>query len=222
LDINVDLYRDDGLAVCTKMPRQIENIKKKICKIFTDNNLKITIEANLKTVDFLDITMDLRSCIHKYYRKPNNTPLYVHKENNHPPSITKNIPKIINRRLSSTSSNEASFNEAIPAYQEALDNSGYNYKLKYKPPQKDTSNNNSRNKHHRKRNISWFNPPYSENVSTNIGKKFLNLIDRCFPSGHQLHKLLNCNTVKISYSCMPNMKQIISNHNKSTMRRINP
>jgi hypothetical protein len=102
------------------MPRQIENIKKKICKIFTNNKLKITIEANLKTVDFLDITMDLKSDIHKPYMKPNNTTLYVCKESNHPPSITKNIPKSINIRLSSISSNEASFNEAVPAYQETL------------------------------------------------------------------------------------------------------
>ena len=136
LDINVGLYRDDGLAVCTKTPRQIENMKKKICKIFANSKLKITIEANLKTVDFLDITMDLKSGIHKPYMKPNNTPLYVHKESNHPPNITKNIPESINRRLSAISSNETSFNEAAPAYHKGLENSGYDYRLKYKPPQK--------------------------------------------------------------------------------------
>ena len=47
LDINVGLYRDDGLAVCNKTPQQIEQIKKQICKVFSNNNLKITIEANL-------------------------------------------------------------------------------------------------------------------------------------------------------------------------------
>ena len=109
LDINVGLYRDDGLAVVKKTPKQIENIKKEICKIFTKNNLKITIEANMKTVDFLDITMDLNSCIHKPFMKPNNTPLYVHKDSNHPKNIIKNIPKGINRRLSMISSNKTIF-----------------------------------------------------------------------------------------------------------------
>ena len=98
--------------------------------------------------------MDLRYGIHKPFMKPNNTPLYVHKESNHPPSITRNIPESINRWLSSISSNEASFNEAIPAYQQALDNSGYNYRLKYNPLQKDTNNDNASNNHCRKRNIA--------------------------------------------------------------------
>ena len=34
LGINVGLYRDDGLAVSNKTPRQTEIIKKEICKIF--------------------------------------------------------------------------------------------------------------------------------------------------------------------------------------------
>ena len=31
LDIEVGLYRDDGLATCSKSPRQVEHIKKKMC-----------------------------------------------------------------------------------------------------------------------------------------------------------------------------------------------
>ena len=153
--------------------------------------------------------------------KPNNTPLYVHQESNHPPNILKNIPESINRRLSTISSDETMFNNAAPAYQEALKNSGYKYKLKYDPAPK-ANNENTNNKRSRKRNITWFNPPYSENVATNIGKKFLFLIDRCFPPGHQLHKLLNRNNVKISYSCMPNMKQIINNHNRTITEKEAP
>ena len=55
--------------------------------------------------------------------------------------------------------------------------------------------------------------PFSKNVSTNIGHKFLAL-DKHFPKDHKLRKILNCNTIKISYSCMNNTKQIIDNHNK--------
>ena len=222
LNINVGIYRDDGLAVCNKSPRETENIKKEICKIFKENHLKITIDANLKTVDFLDITMDLRTGIHKPFMKENNTPLYVHRESNHPPSILKNIPKSINKRLSSISSNESEFKKAAPAYQEALTKSGYDLKLVYNSPNDNPTEENTNNKRSRKRNVTWFNPPYSENVSTNIGQTFLKLIDKCFPPGHQLHKLLNRNTLKLSYCCMPNIKQIISKQNKTIQRKTEP
>jgi len=42
------LYKDDGLRVSNKIPKEIENIKKDVCKIFSENGLKITIEANKK------------------------------------------------------------------------------------------------------------------------------------------------------------------------------
>ena len=48
-------------------------IKKQICKIFAENNLKISIEANYKSTNFLDITMDLRTGEYKPYTIPNNT-----------------------------------------------------------------------------------------------------------------------------------------------------
>ena len=70
LDINVGLYRDDGLATRTKSPKQVEAIKKEMCKIFKHNSLQITIEANKKkVVDFLDIKLDLRTAINKPYKK---------------------------------------------------------------------------------------------------------------------------------------------------------
>ena len=43
---NIGLYRDDGLAVFNKSPREIENIKKHICRTFSDHNLKITITSS--------------------------------------------------------------------------------------------------------------------------------------------------------------------------------
>ena len=87
LDVNVGLYRDDGLATCTKTPKQVEAIKKEMCKIFKRNSLQITIEANKKVVDFLDITLDLRTEIYKPYKKPNSNLTYIHKQSNHPPSL---------------------------------------------------------------------------------------------------------------------------------------
>ena len=48
-------------------------------------------------------------------------------------------------------------------------------------------------------------------------KEFLTLIDKK-KKERTLHKLINRNTVKISYSTMNNMKQEISNHNKSSLK----
>ena len=38
-------------------------------------------------------------------------------------------------------------------------------------------------------------------------------IDDCVPPGHPLRKIINRNTIKMSYRCMPNMGQVISRHN---------
>lgn len=116
---NIGLYRDDGLAAFNAKPREMEKIKKGICKVFRDNDLKITVEANITKVNFLDVTLDLRSEKFYPYMKEGNIPLYDHKESNHPPSILKNIPKSINKRLSEISSDKESFDSAKGVYQEA-------------------------------------------------------------------------------------------------------
>ena len=66
------LYRDDGLAVCKVTPKQIEKTKQEVSEIFKANGLKITIEANKKTINFLDVTLDLASGSYKPFMKPNN------------------------------------------------------------------------------------------------------------------------------------------------------
>ena len=66
---------------------------------------------------------------------------------------------------------------------------------------------------HRKRNIIWFNPPYSANDVTKVGKYFLSLLDKHFPPRNKFYKIFNRNIVKISYSYLPNMKTIINSHN---------
>ena len=57
---------------------------------------------------------------------------YINIESNHPPSIIKQLPLSIKSRLSSLSSPEEIFNDSVIPYQDALDKSGYKYKLKYK------------------------------------------------------------------------------------------
>ena len=65
--------------------------------------------------------------------------------------------------------------------------------------------------------ITWFNPPFSMNVATNIGKNFFSLLNECFPKNIKLHKIIHKNTIKLSYSCMANMRQKIDNHNREIM-----
>ena len=121
MNFNGGLYRDDGLGICFGTRRQNENFKKEICDLFRKNNLKITVEVNMKVIDFLDITLDLAENTYKPFLKPNNTLLYVKRDSNHPPDILKNIPESVNRRLSAISSDENQFKENINPYAEALE-----------------------------------------------------------------------------------------------------
>ena len=154
-------------------------------------------------------------CMFKPYMKPNDVPLYVHKNSNHPPSITKNIPEAINKRLSALSSDDQTFSTISPIYQEALKKSGYDYKLRYKP----TEQYKKRNCRSRKREIVWFNPPYSTAVKTNVGAKFLQLVDKHFPKTNPLSKIINRQKTKLSSKTTPNMKKIISSHNVKITRK---
>jgi len=124
-------------------------------------------------------------------------------------SIINQLPKSIESRLNKLSSNKNIFIEASKHYQTALNTCGYDYKLQHK-----VHENKQTNKNKRKRNILWFNPPYSKNVSTNIGKRFFQLIQKHFPKTHKWHKIFNRNNLKISYSCMPNIRSIINTHNQ--------
>ena len=63
----------------------------------------------------------------------------------------------------------------------------------------------------------WFNPSFSKNVATKIGRYFLNLINKHFPRDHKLHKIFNTNSVKVSYSYMPNVKSAINSHNRKML-----
>ena len=164
-------------------------------------------------VNFLDVTFDLSSGTYKPYMKPNNKLLYVLRLSNHPPAMLKNIPQNIKKWLSYISSTKQVFNEPIAPYQQALEESGYDYKLKCDPQARRAT----RKSKARKRKIAWYNPPWDSNVKTNLGRKFLPLVDKCFPKHHPLNKIFNRHTLKFSYSCMPNMKAVISSHNKNIL-----
>ena len=82
------------------------------------------------------------------------------------------------------SCNKEEFDKAKPLYEKSLHESGYKTSMSYAQ----TEVKNSRN---RSRNIIWFNPPFNQNVKTNIGKLFLKLVKKHFPKHHGLHKIFN-------------------------------
>ena len=67
------LYRDDGLGVIKATLRKVESMKKDLCTIFNNYGLKITIEANQKIVNFLDVTLNLSTGKYQPYSKPNTS-----------------------------------------------------------------------------------------------------------------------------------------------------
>ena len=146
---------------------EIERLKKAIVKVFKDSGLSITIACNLKSVDFLDVTFDLINNTYRPYRKPNNKPQYINKHSNHPPTVLKQIPKSIEKRISENSSNVDVFDESIKIYKDALHKSNFTDNLEYKTT-KTKNIDEEIQKGKRKRNIIWFNPPYSKNVKTII------------------------------------------------------
>ena len=187
---NLGLYRDDRLAASknTSGP-QSEKIKKTFQKMFKNKALDIIINCNMKIVNYLDVTLNLNDGSYRPYKKPNDETNYIHVNSDHPPSILKQLPVSIEKRLSSLSSSKEIFEETAPYYEQYLSNCGYKEKLNYRDP----TSPNLITKRKQQRNILWFNPPCSKTVKTKIGKFFLQLIKKHFPKEHKFHKIFNRN-----------------------------
>ena len=145
INIVVGLYRDDGLATCNLPPKQVEVTKKEICKIFKSNKLNITYDANKKSTDFLDLTLNLKSNICKPHKEPNSIVSFISKHSNHPQSIVKNRPKGINYRPYINSKNEDVFKQASPT------RSGFDQPLHYNDDIKSAHVNKEKNRERRRK-----------------------------------------------------------------------
>jgi hypothetical protein len=100
-------------------------LRKDIIIAFLLEGLSITCESNLIITDFLDITLDLGTGKFSPFRKPGTKPLYVNAKSNHHPTVIKEIPRMIEKRLSDLSYNEQEFNKVKSTYEEALAASGH-------------------------------------------------------------------------------------------------
>ena len=210
----VGLYRDDGLMIIpdSNGPKTC-NIHKKIQKVFKYIGFKVDIASNVRSVNYLDVTLNLTDGSYKPFSKNAKDPSYVNVDSNHPKHIIKQIPNSINTRINNLSANRNIFSRSKHPYNRALINSGFhnNQQLQYVP--KENNNKVANRKKNRPRKVVWYNPPYCKLSNINIGKKFIDLVYRCFPEQHPLRKICNRSNLKISYSCCKNMDRIISTHN---------
>ena len=163
------LYRDDGLGVTRAGPRSQDRMRNDIKRIFKENELGITITVNLQNVDFLDINMNLVNGIYKPYRKPGDTPRYVSAFSNQAPDTLRGIPGGVERRLNENSAKEEVFNHAKVIYQNELNRCGYIYELEFEEKSEQID---EEKKMRKTRRVTWYNPPYSVGVATNMKREF--------------------------------------------------
>ena len=70
---DIGFYRNDGLATFKNVSgSKGENITKDIQKLFRNNHLNITIQRNLKIVNYLDVTINLSKATCGPFCKTNN------------------------------------------------------------------------------------------------------------------------------------------------------
>ena len=101
---DIGLHKDDGLVLSKNISGpESERTKKNFQSLFKKYRQEIIIECSRKVVDFLDVTFNLKDGTYKPYQKPDNKISYINVQSNHPPNIIKQLPKIIEQRLSNNS-----------------------------------------------------------------------------------------------------------------------
>ena len=101
------------------------------------------------------------------------------------------VLEFVFNKVSGLQANETIFTESA---------SSYDKKSKYSP-----LNNDETNKNPRKRNIIRFNKiqrpsPFSQNISANISKFFLKIVNKNFPRKYKLRRIFKRNILKRRYN----------------------
>ena len=98
--------------------RLADKDRKELNRIFEQFGLKITAQANKKTVNFVDVTFDLSDgTYHPIENQIGRATIYISNHSNQPPSILKRLPQMISER------------SAAPLYNNALKCSHFNNNL---------------------------------------------------------------------------------------------
>ena len=123
--------------------------------------------------------MDLVNNTYQPYQKRNSETVYINKHSNHPPSISKQLPKAINKQIAEISCNQDIFDTAKSTSKQLLCKSGFNEELKYNnKDSKEQTRNKEKGK--RRRKIIWFNPFFPLSVKTNTGKLLFKMLKKNF------------------------------------------
>ena len=107
---------------------------------------------------------------------------------------------MIEKMVSGNSSSKAIFDKHKKVYFDALKPSGYDGRIQH-VPHKQTS----KKKKQRWPSTSYFNLAYNCSVKAKVGKKFLWIVEECFPKGSTWSRFFNRHTIKLSYSCTKNV-----------------
>ena len=127
---SVGLYKDNGLGVLWNFSGpQAECKRKSIVKAFKHCGLRITIQANLWIVNFLDIQHNLDTSTYQPYWKPDNNPVYLNPVYQPPRNLLEQLPKSIGKHMSNIS-NKYVFRQSVSMYQVALRKNGFSEQLK--------------------------------------------------------------------------------------------
>ena len=93
--------------------------------------INMVIENPYRKINYLDLNFNLLNRKFYLYRKDNNKTNYINSKSNHPPTILKQTPEMIETRLSKNSSNKIMFKNIKKDYNDALKINGYNHEINY-------------------------------------------------------------------------------------------
>ena len=172
----------------------------------------------MKLINYPNVTFNPNDGSYRPYGKLNDETRYIHIQLYHPPSVTKQLPRSIERRLSQLSSSKDIFYEMTAYYEQRLASCEYNEKLTYN------------NKEKIMKIIKILGE--TENAilyglthpTTSRWKQALanTLLDSNFPPGHKLYQIFNKNTLKLIYFFMSNLKAKIDGYDKKTLENKPP
>ena len=136
------LYIDNGLIII-RNPNgaKLDSYRKKIFNALKMLGFKTTIHTNLKTVNYLDVTLNLANCTYEPNKKHNDTSFYILNLQNTHPQLPNKSPNPLDVHYPETpptsiflTNTHTHIRRSIKTQQE----------LKFKPP-KEKSKHRSRN-----------------------------------------------------------------------------
>ena len=148
----IGLYRDDGLSDFRNTSGQQAEKQK------NSNNFRRQRLTNNHKMQSQNSWLNLNDGTYCPFHKTNEETTYIYVESDHSLQFIKKIPRSIEKRLACLSSTKKIFENSKDYYEQCLWQCRYNAKLNY------TEENNKINQKSWKRNIVWFNTPYSKSV----------------------------------------------------------